>query len=347
MEELYKINSTSEKILNKENIIFEHEDQIKGIESIFCFKNGDILIFKNTFSVLYDGKTLKEKLQLKFLGALCAFCYLSEDEFILLKDSYLSLYRFSNNRTKAEEICLIHEDYINKNKNIFVLSNNDLINITQVCLEPKEFRIFRRIEENNKLVKYELITDILEDIKDIDYVVNLEEDEFLTMKRDLSNEEVLLKVYSNENYLIKRFNRIKCILNGKRMIYYSMLPVYKMKKKIIIPSVCLLNIIDIYTLELETSIKISEEIKDIKILDNDFIIIFECFRNFENYQRNFLFYLTKVLIDFDMNDMVKIERNKINDEAGEFMSLFKIFNYRGNGLATITDQNYLKIYNKV
>ena len=320
MEELYKINSTSEKILNKENIIFEHEDQIKGIESIFCFKNGDILIFKNTFSVLYDGKTLKEKLQLKFLGALCAFCYLSEDEFILLKDSYLSLYRFSNNRTKAEEICLIHEDYISKNKNIFVLSNNDLLNITQVCLEPKEFRIFRRIEENNKLVKYELITDILEDIKDID---------------------------CNENYLIKRFNRIKCILNGKRMIYYSMLPVYKMKKKIIIPSVCLLNIIDIYTLELETSIKISEEIKDIKILDNDFIIIFECFRNFENYQRNFLFYLTKVLIDFDMNDMVKIERNKINDEAGEFMSLFKIFNYRGNGLATITDQNYLKIYNKV
>ena len=60
-------------ILNNKNIIFEHEDIIKGIESIFSFKDGDFLVLKNTFSLLYDGKTFQIKLELGFLGALCAF----------------------------------------------------------------------------------------------------------------------------------------------------------------------------------------------------------------------------------------------------------------------------------
>ena len=71
-----KSNKKELNILNKKNIIFEYEDILKGIESIFCFKDGDFLVFKNTFSLLYDGKTFEIKLELDFLGALCAFCYI-------------------------------------------------------------------------------------------------------------------------------------------------------------------------------------------------------------------------------------------------------------------------------
>ena len=348
MEELYKEESTSEKILNEENKIFEHNDIIKGIESIFCFKDGDILVFKNTYSILYDGKSFKEKLRISFMGALCAFCYLSEEEFILLKDSYLSLYKFSNNRTQLKEICVIHKHNYENNKKIFVLSNNDLLNIYQVCINPLEYNIFRRIENNNEFVRYDLLSPaLIEEIKDIEYVVNLDKDEFFTMKSFSNTDEILLKVYSNENYFIKRFNVIKCRINSKRRIYDSTLPLFKMKKKILIPSVCFFNIIDIETLELETTINISEEIKDIQIFDDSFIIFFECYRDFENLKRTFRFYLTKVWIDFETNNILRKESYKLNDESGEYKTLFKIFKYKENGLATLADQNYLKIYNKV
>jgi hypothetical protein len=345
MSELNKIGNQSQKILNKENLIFEHKDEKSGIESIFCFKDGDIIVFKNTFSVLYDGKTFEEKIKIKDLGALCAFCYISEDEFILLKQSYLALYRFSNSRKALEKIAIIHENVLEENKKLFVLSNNDLLNITQISLEPQRSRIFRRVEDNHEFLMYDLLPDnLLEDIVDIEYVINLEDDEFLTFKRVLYPEEILLKVYSNESYLIKRFNRIKCILGSKRMIYYSNLPIFKMKKKILLPGVCFLNIIDVITLELETTIKISEEIKDIQIFGDNCMALFECYRDYIENKRIFDFYLSKVLIDFESNYMIKKERMKINDEAGIYKTLFKVFNYKEKGLATITDQNYLKIY---
>lgn len=57
------------------------------IDSIFTFKDHDFLIFKSTFSILYDGKTLKEKLKLNFIGSSNAFCYLSENEFLVMKNN--------------------------------------------------------------------------------------------------------------------------------------------------------------------------------------------------------------------------------------------------------------------
>ena len=345
MDNIFQQENTSQKIPTKENLIFEQDDGINGIESIFSFKDGDFLVFKNTFSVLYDGKNFEEKMKIKFLGALCAFCYLSEDEFILIKSSYLALYRFYNNRAVLNKISDIYENIYEENKKLFVLSNNDLFNITQINLEPQNARIFRRIESNNEFITYDLLDkNLLDDMKDIDYVINLDDDEFLTGKRIIYSDEIFLKVYSNENYLIKRYNRIKSKLKGKRMIYYSILPFFKMKKKLLIPSVCFLNIVDVYTLELETTINISEEIKDIRTLGDNCLALFECYREYEGNKRIFNFYLTKVLIDFESNDIKKKEKKKINDEAGGYKTLFKIFNYKSNGLAIVTDQSYLKIY---
>ena len=106
------------------------------------------------------------------------------------------------------------------------------MNIYQVCINPLEYNIFRRIENNNEFVRYDLLSPaLIEEIKDIEYVVNLDKDEFFTMKSFSNTDEILLKVYSNENYFIKRFNVIKCRINSKRRIYDSTLPLFKMKKK--------------------------------------------------------------------------------------------------------------------
>ena len=56
-------NKKTKKILNEDKIIFEIEDEMTGIESIFTFKDGDILVFKNNIcSIVYDGKTFNKNI---------------------------------------------------------------------------------------------------------------------------------------------------------------------------------------------------------------------------------------------------------------------------------------------
>lgn len=336
---------TSNSLLKKENIIFEHEDRINGIESVFFFKDGDILIFKNTVSVIYDGKTFKEKIKLTFLGALCAFCYLSEEEFILIKDEHFALYTFKNERKTCEVISKVYHHNLNdleKNKNIFRLSNDDLINIRLIRLEPI-VKLYRRVEDKNKCKSYELIDN--NELNDIDEVINLEKDQFLTIKKFQNLDQILFKVYSNKDYSILTFNRINCRAHGKRRIFFSDLPFFKVKKnKLFMGSISYFNLFDIDTLELETTINISPEIRLIQVLNNNCVFFVECDKILEGLKRNVKYDLTKVIIDFESNDIIKKESNDITDEIGEYKTLFNIFNYLDNGLATITDNYSLKIY---
>ena len=348
MEVIESSNKKEENILNTNNIIFRFSDILIGIESIFSFKDGDFLVFQNTFSILYDGKEFKKKLEIPFLGALCAFCYLSEEEFIILKDYSLTLYKFKDNRTSYEKLSIIYKNllYEGENKNIFKLSNNDLLSISQNVLNPKIIRIFRRVEEKNMFKRYDLQDNCI--LEEIDDVINLEEDQFLGIKKYTNNDEILLIVYSNIDYNILRFNRIKCIIKGKRMIYFTSLPNFKVNKnKILMSGVSFLNIIDTETLELETTLKISENILDIRILSNNCIIFFEYYKTLEGLKQYGKYYLTKIWIDFETNDIIKKESNEITNEVGEYKTLFKLYNYKDNGLATIIDQNTLKIYKNV
>ena len=321
-------------ILNKDKIIFEQEDSIAGIESVFSFKDGDLLVFQNKFSIIYDGKTFNKKLKLDFLGASCAFCYLSEKEFILLKDFYFSLYRFDKNRTNFKEIYTVDKNkYQETNKKIFNLSNNNLISLAEIYFTPV-IKVFGRIEDN-----YELIEN--HNLKDIDEVINLENDEFLTIKKFMNQDYILLKVYNNKDYIVNRKNEINCILNGKRRIYFSDLPILKVdKNKILIGGIMFLNIICTETLQLETTIKISPQIKSLRLLGNNCIILIETLKNFKEIKYN----LTRVWINFIMNDIIKKESIDITEEMGEFKTLFGIHNYMDKGLATIGDQYQLKIY---
>ena len=338
-------NKKEKKILNEDNIIFEIEDEKTGIESIFSFKNGDLLVFKNNIcSILYDGKTFSEKLELSFLGALCSFCYLNEEEFIVIKDFYFSLYKFENNRTNCKLVTTINKnEYQEINKKIFCLSNNDLLSVSELYFEPI-IKIFRRITENNQFKEYKLLDNYkLDEIGD---VINLEDDKFLTIKKNQNKDNILLKIYSNKNYIILKNNRIQCTVNNKRRIsFFSDLPFFKVNNnRILFGNTSFLYIFGIDTLELETTLKISPKIRGIRMLRDNSIILFESNKELIGLRSVLSYYISKVQIDFENNEFIKKETEVITEKIGEYKTLFNICNYLDNGLATITDQYKLKIY---
>lgn len=330
----------SNKILNKENIIFIHEDSKGGIESIFSFKDGDLLVFKNTFSIIFDGNTFQQKLVLPFLGAICAFLYLSEEEFILLKGNHFSLFKFKKGRTEYQKLYTVTNDY-EENKKIFHLSNDNLIKLGEFNFE-QIIKIYQR-NNNGSSPSYNIIENT--ELKDIDCVYNLEQDEFLTIQNIQNSDEIFFKVYSNIDYTILRFNRINCTVNNKRRIYFSQMPFFKVgKNKILYGSIFYLNIFGIDTLELETTVNISESIKDIKLLSNDCIILVEC-QDINWKEKNY--FLTKIWFDFEKNEIKKKETTDITDKTGDYKTLFNIYNYLDNGLATISDHSKLKVYKNI
>ena len=337
-------NKKTKKILNDNNIIFEIEDEKTGIESIFSFKNGDLLVFKNNIcSILYDGKTFSEKLKISFLGALCSFCYLNEEEFIVIKDFYFSLYKFENNRTNCKLITTINKnEYQEINKKIFCLSNNDLLSVNELYFIPI-IKIYRRISENNQFKEYQLLDNYkLDEIWD---VINLEGDKFLTIKKNQNDDNILLKIYSNVNYIILRNNRIQCTVNKRRISFFSDFPFIKVNNnKLLFGNSSYLYIFGIDTLELETTLKISPEIRGIRLLGNNCIILFESNKELIYLKSVVKYYISKVWIDFERNEFIKKENEEITEEIGEYKTLFNICNYLDNGLATIIDQYKLKIY---
>ena len=108
-----------------------------------------------------------------------------------------------------------------------------------------------------------------------------------------------------------------------------------------------INIIETDNLELETTIKISENIIDLRLLNNNYIVFVEQYKALVGWKQELKFYLTKIWIDFDYNDLIKKESNEITDELGEYKALFRIFSFGDTGLATITEQNKLTIYNSI
>ena len=105
-----------------------------------------------------------------------------------------------------------------------------------------------------------------------------------------------------------------------------------------------MNIFGIDTLELETTVNISESIKDIKLLSNDCIILVEC-HDINWKEKNY--FLTKIWFDFEKNEIKKKETTDINDKTGDYKTLFNIYNYLDNGLATISDHSKLKVYKNI
>ena len=80
--ELKEEPKPNNSFFNEDKIIFKYESGNTRIDSVFVYNNGDIFIFKEEETILYEGKTFNKLLEVNFIGSVYCFCYLSEEDFI-------------------------------------------------------------------------------------------------------------------------------------------------------------------------------------------------------------------------------------------------------------------------
>ena len=193
------------------------------VESIFIFKDGDIIIFGigESFSTLYDGKTFKSKTTLDVTSDSCFF-YLTEEEFGLCISYKFSLKQFEKNRTSYTSIQTFPTKQFETGKSLLKLSNGDIL-FFKFYMGSMAISVYRKAKENSDSIfnaedLYQLQDFRIENCEDI---IELNEKEFLGYKKMISSESLELKVYNNENYQVKKVNSIKTEVDKKKRLYFT------------------------------------------------------------------------------------------------------------------------------
>ena len=110
-------------------------------------------------------------------------------------------------------------------------------------------------------------------------------------------------------------------------------------------------IIDIYSLELETTIKLDKTISKILVRPKGNIFVLTYVQ--KNYQKDenrevsydlYDYFMNNIKIDFKYNEMIKNEETDITDKTGIYTSFFEFYNYPNNGFVLIIDKRKLIIY---
>ena len=238
------------------------------VESIFIFKDGDIIIFGNgeTFSTLYDGKTFKPKVTLNVTSDSCFF-YLTEEEFGLCISYSFGLKKFEKNRTSFTAIQSFPTKQFETGKSLVKLSNGDIL-FFKFYMGSMAISVYRKNENFDPLSHaddlYQLQDFRIENCEDI---IELNEKEFLGYKKMISSESLELKVYNNENYQVKKVNSIKTEVARKKRLYFTT-KIYKNGNKLLCGGCYKIFIIDLDSLELETTIGIPKVVDKLLIRPN-------------------------------------------------------------------------------
>ena len=288
---------------------------------------------------MYQGKTFNKLLEVNFIGSVYCFCYLSEEDFISFKHNYFQIYNFENQRTSVKIVQKVLCDNIIK---INKLSNEDLAILCfyNNCYILKIFRKKELYSDQNHSYQYQYFyyTTLHDEINDF---LEVSLHEILTMKKDISENILKFKILDNKNnYISIRTNEIKCVINNKTRIYI-LSPLYKASKdKLIFSGFNNIYIFDLITLEIETFIKVGFDINKILCLNGGYFLF--------NYQINNSprnnFYIKKIKIDFQYNELVEETSEEISDYLGEYKTLFKVEKYINNGFVTIINDSLLRIY---
>ena len=313
------------------------------VESIFIFKDGDIIIFGigESFSTLYDGKTFKSKTTLNVTSDSCFF-YLTEEEFGLCISYKFSLKNFENNRTSYTSIQSFPTKQFETGKSLVKLSNGDIL-FFKFYMGSMAISIYRKTKDPtcNADDLYQLQDFRIENCEDI---IELNEKEFLGYKKMISSESLELTVYNNENYQVKKVKSIKTEVDKKKRLYFTT-KIYKNGNKLICGGCYKIFIIDLDSLELETTIGITKVVDKLLIRPNGRIYIVAYDDSLYKTKRNFFIHDLK--IDFNTNELV--ESKEINvidflqDEESNIFS-FDCYNYFNNGLAVVLDRRELIVY---
>lgn len=321
------------------NVSFSFNNQINGV---FIFPDGDFIIFEKYDSSLFDSKTLKQKLRFDN-NIENNFNYFSNDEFGLMDlPDRLEICKFQKNRTCYQTLQKIDLFKVNLKKFIRI-SNEDII-ILRTYLGKVITDIFRkRGSEYFEESKYQ--------IGNVDNIIELDQNEFLTYKKSNVPEGLELKIIKNKNYELKKKNFINSNTksNNKKRFYF-LTEIYKIKNfnKLICGGAYEIFIIDINELDLETTIKLDKTIKDILLRNNGdiFALSYEKKLSEENatHKYDWEYYLKNIKINYEKNDKIKEEEKILRENIGSFNSFFSIYNYMENGLLTISDKNQVIIY---
>ena len=316
------------------------------VESIFIFKDGDIIIFGigESFSTLFDGKTFKSKTTLDVTSDSCFF-YLTEEEFGLCISYRFQLKKFENNRTSYTSIQSFPTKQFETGKSLLKLSNGDIL-FFKFYMGSMAISVYRKAKENSDSIfnaedLYQLQDFRIENCEDI---IELNEKEFLGYKKMISSESLELTVYNNENYQVKKVKSIKTEVDTKKRLYFTT-KIYKNGNKLICGGCYKLFIIDLDSLELETTIGITKVVDKLLIRPNGRIYIVTYDDSLYKTKRHFFIHDLK--IDFTTNELV--ESKEINvidflqDEDSNIFS-FDCYNYFNNGLAVVLDRRELIVY---
>jgi hypothetical protein len=252
------------------------------------------------------------------------------------------LKKFENNRTSYTSIQSFPTKQFETGKSLVKLSNGDIL-FFKFYMGSMAISIYRKTKDPtcNADDLYQLQDFRIENCEDI---IELNEKEFLAYKKMISSESLELTVYNNENYQVKKVKSIKTEVDKKKRLYFTT-KIYKNGNKLICGGCYKLFIIDLDSLELETTIGITKVVDKLLIRPNGRIYIVAYDDSLYKTKRHFFIHDLK--IDFTTNELE--ESKEINvidflqDEESNIFS-FDCYNYFNNGLAVVLDRRELIIY---
>jgi len=324
----------------KPNILFKYHKY--SIDSCLSFDDGDFILMitgsAKDCPILYDGKTLKPKLNLTMKYE--SLFILESHQIGLFSKLKFELYNLNKDRTEIKFDQTILPKGTATGLKLKKLSNGDLL-VYSFYLGAYDVAVYRKVDNI-----YEIQNQFL--TENLDEIFELNNNEVLGYKLSCSPELLTFKVLSKDNYELKRKNDIPFLLkNGKKRIYLTQ-PISKLSEdKLISFGTNRIYIFDIKTLELETTIKIFRTI--LKVLNrpkgNIFLFTSENLRVSSSlYQDCETYYIDNIKLDSKKNELIFDKEKNITDELGEHRTIFDFYNYKENGFVTITDNNNIIIY---
>jgi hypothetical protein len=321
----------------KPNIIFQYHKY--SIDSCLSFDDGDFILMitgsEKDCPILYDGKTLKPKLNLKMKYE--RLFILGSHQIGIFSKLKFELYNLNKDRTEIKFDQTILPKGSATGLDLKKLSNDDLL-LSSFYLGSYDVAVYRKVDNI-----YEIQNQFL--TANLDEIFELNKDEVLGYKLSSSPEMLTFKVLSKDNYELKRKNEIPFLLKNRNRRIYLKQPIsmYKLsEEKLISFGSNKIYIFDIKTLELETTIKIFRNI--IKVLKRPK-------GNFVLFTSDHYLLLTKgtyffnnIKFDSKNNEIIFDEEKNITNELGEHKTIFDFFNYKENGFITITYNNNIIIY---
>ena len=342
-------------------IVFKYKSL--EIESVYIFDDKDFIIFgigdlnvNKKSSLLFDGKTFKSKLNLEIPSSSCFFD-LKDGEFGLCINYKFTINKFNCDRTGYTEIQNVRINNFEIGRKLMKLLNGDIL-FFKYYMGSQSISIFRKTYKDVEFIQNEYMYKLLDNtlIDNIEEIIELNKDEFLGYKKSIVSPESLILTVYDENYQIKKKNSIIAEIQNfdgsiKKKLYFTSSLLKVNDKKLIACGSFNIYIIDIDSLELETTIKLKRIINKILIRPkgNIFVLTSEQKIFCKDKKREvspdyFQYFLHNIKIDFKTNEMVKNEEKDITDKTGIYTSFFDFYNYPSNGLVLVIDNGEVIIY---